>query len=145
VVFRQPERDRLDQLSDDLLEACAVITWEMLRRDWPPKPDASDALERYAAPPDFGGWRGSWGQTAAVLLHSTGFVLHRIECPTIVITGDDDRIVPPINSRILARRIANAELVVLPRAGHAFPLEQPFALCDAVGRLQARCGGVESR
>ncbi len=51
--------------------------------------------------------------------------LPRIKCPTLVITGRNDALVPWENSRILAERIAGAKLVVLEPAGHCFWLEQP--------------------
>ena len=84
------------------------------------------------------GWRGMLGQIGAAAGHSTGFRLGRIRCPVEVIAGDDDRIVPVENSRILARRIPGAALTILPRCGHAFPLERPDALAAAVDRVRAR-------
>jgi poly(3-hydroxyoctanoate) depolymerase len=44
--------------------------------------------------------------------------LHRIATPTLVLTGGADPIVPPLNGRILAVRIPDAELHVVPGAGH---------------------------
>lgn len=38
--------------------------------------------------------------------------------PTFVVNGDDDRMVPTINSRDLAARIPNAKLTIYPDAGH---------------------------
>ena len=46
--------------------------------------------------------------------------LPEITAPTLVITGDCDILVPPENSRILAERIPNARLLVLPGAAHNF-------------------------
>ncbi|MGZ3406142.1 MAG: alpha/beta fold hydrolase [Polyangia bacterium] len=63
-------------------------------------------------------------QMAAILGHSTMHRLDRIHCPTLVVTGTDDRLVPAINSRILHARIPDARLVELPGAGHVFPLER---------------------
>lgn len=76
-------------------------------------------------------------QARAVALHRTERRLSRIEVPTLVLTGDADRLVPPQNSRRLARAIPGARLVELPGAGHCFPLEQPEetvrALLDFLG------------
>lgn len=44
---------------------------------------------------------------------------------TLVMMGEDDRIVPVINGRILAGLIPNARLEILPRAGHLFLLTHP--------------------
>jgi pimeloyl-ACP methyl ester carboxylesterase len=48
--------------------------------------------------------------------------LAQVRCPTLVITGDDDAIVPAGNARLLADRIAGARLVTL-RGGHLFFME----------------------
>ena len=45
--------------------------------------------------------------------------------PTLVMTGDEDRIVPPRNSRTLAQMIPGSTLAVLRGGGHYFFLEQP--------------------
>lgn len=46
-----------------------------------------------------------------------------IKTPTLVIAGSDDQIIPCENSRILARRIPNAELLILDGVGHGYLLE----------------------
>jgi poly(3-hydroxyoctanoate) depolymerase len=51
--------------------------------------------------------------------------LHRIGQPTLVVSGDDDPLVPLQNARILAERIPNARLVVIPGGGHLWMLELP--------------------
>ncbi len=51
--------------------------------------------------------------------------LSQIACPTLVITGAQDKLVPATNSRLLARAIKGSELVVLDHAGHGFWLERP--------------------
>jgi pimeloyl-ACP methyl ester carboxylesterase len=69
--------------------------------------------------------RISLRQLGAVLRHDTDSRLAAIARPTLVITGDADRLVPPGNSAKLARGIPGARLVELPGAGHCFPLERP--------------------
>jgi pimeloyl-ACP methyl ester carboxylesterase len=46
--------------------------------------------------------------------------LQEIKAPTLVICGDQDRLIPYENSRILASRIPGSELVILENAGHGF-------------------------
>jgi 3-oxoadipate enol-lactonase len=46
--------------------------------------------------------------------------LPQIKVPTLVIAGTGDRLIPVENSRILASRIPNAELVLLQGAGHGY-------------------------
>lgn len=59
-------------------------------------------------------------QAQAIMSHDTYERLPQIKAPTLVIAGNADRLVPPDNSKILASRIPNAELVILDNAGHAF-------------------------
>jgi pimeloyl-ACP methyl ester carboxylesterase len=63
-----------------------------------------------------------FGQVGAVLGHSTGRRLGNIRVPTRVITGDQDQLVPPANSRLLSERIPNATLEVLAGVAHGIPL-----------------------
>ena len=57
-------------------------------------------------------------QKAASLNHNSYERLPEIKAPTLVIAGDSDNSIPVENSRILASRIPNAELVILKNAGH---------------------------
>lgn len=50
--------------------------------------------------------------------------LPQISMPTLVITGKDDVLVPPANSKTLAERIPNARLIEFPQAGHLFFIEK---------------------
>jgi 3-oxoadipate enol-lactonase len=46
--------------------------------------------------------------------------LPQIKAPTLVIAGDNDRLIPSENSRLLASRIPGAELAIIKNAGHGF-------------------------
>lgn len=65
------------------------------------------------------------GQVAAVMSHKATHRLHQIKVPTLVITGDADRLVPPANSEILAKHIPGAKLVKVPGGSHGFNFETP--------------------
>ena len=58
--------------------------------------------------------------------------LDELTLPVLVITGDDDRIVPTEQSIRLADELPNAELVVIPECGHVPQEECPLAFMDAV-------------
>jgi 3-oxoadipate enol-lactonase len=68
---------------------------------------------------------GYRGQIAAVLAHDTYDRLPQIRCPTLVLTGDGDRVIPGASSEVLHERIPGARLEVIPASGHLFFLEQP--------------------
>lgn len=56
--------------------------------------------------------------------HDTAERLKSIESPTMVMTGREDRLVPPANARMIAERIPGAVLKELP-GGHVFFIEHP--------------------
>ncbi len=80
--------------------------------------------------------RTFFSQLGAVALHSTGARLRDIRCPTLVVTGDEDLLVPPRNSRILAQGIPGATLEVLPGVGHAIPALDRDVVRRAVARVR---------
>ncbi len=50
--------------------------------------------------------------------------LHRIDIPTLLIWGEDDRVIPFACREAFLREIGQAELLALPRSGHALPIER---------------------
>ena len=63
----------------------------------------------------------SWGQ-------KTPADLSVIKQPVLVANGDEDRMVPTVNTHDLAKRLSNSELVIYPDAGHGgiFQYHQEF-------------------
>ena len=61
--------------------------------------------------------------------------LAAIQCPTLIITGEDDTAQVPTNSQSLAEAIPNARLVRIPGAGHSSSLEAPEAVTQAMREL----------
>lgn len=58
--------------------------------------------------------------------------LAKIQCPTLIISGDDDTAQPPAVSDRMASVIPNARLVRIPACGHSSSLEQPEAVIEAM-------------
>jgi 3-oxoadipate enol-lactonase len=73
-------------------------------------------------------------QAQAIMGHDTYERLPHIKAPTLVLAGDADKLVPVENSRIIASRIPNAELVILKNMGHGFNIEA----ADEVNRVVLR-------
>jgi len=61
----------------------------------------------------------------ASVYHDTVSRLGAIQAPTLVMHGERDAMAPLANAGLLARRIPDAELSIVPRAGHAYLLERP--------------------
>lgn len=73
-------------------------------------------------------------QLYAITRHEADDRLAGLRVPTVILTGDADRLVPAANSAALARRIPGATLVELAGAGHCFPFEQLEQTLDALER-----------
>jgi len=69
--------------------------------------------------------QGAAGQLGALSVFNVKRRLGEIRCPVLAITGSEDRMMPPENSRLLAEGIAGAEHYVVDGAGHSFFLEKP--------------------
>ncbi len=78
---------------------------------------------------------GYFGQLYAISGWTSVPWLHRLPQPTLVLAGDDDPIVPLVNGRILAGRIPDARLHVVPGGGHLFLLEDPSAIAELVAEF----------
>jgi len=77
-----------------------------------------------------------FAQFAAAAGHSTGYWLGDIRCPTVVVAGAEDHVIPPENARVLARRIPGAMLEILPDVGHGIPAVDDQVLVRTVARLR---------
>jgi pimeloyl-ACP methyl ester carboxylesterase len=64
-------------------------------------------------------------QRTAAIGHDTGARLHAISVPTLVVHGEQDRLVPPANGRALAEAIPGARLHVAQGAAHVYPTDAP--------------------
>ena len=65
-----------------------------------------------------------------------------IRQPTLVLTGDDDPIVPPGNSGLLASLIPGSRLTVVPGGGHLMVFDSPAQVAP---HLMAFLGGRDTR
>jgi len=69
--------------------------------------------------------KGAEAQMAALSVFNVKRRLAEIRCPVLVITGSEDRMMPPENSRLLSEGIPGAELYTVEGAGHGFYQEKP--------------------
>jgi 3-oxoadipate enol-lactonase len=59
-------------------------------------------------------------------------LLAQIDKPTLILHGADDQLIPPAEAQVMSATIPNAQLHVLPEAGHLLNMEQPEAFNEAV-------------
>lgn len=80
------------------------------------------------------------GYLLAMLAMDLRPCLEQMSVPATVLVGTRDRLTPPRLARQLAAGLPDAELVVLPGAGHMLPLEEPDRIIDAIRRTSRRAG-----
>jgi 3-oxoadipate enol-lactonase len=98
-----------------------------------------ELLERFIAKKsadvqDMAGYRA---QIAAVLGHDTYDRLPDVRAPTLILTGDDDRVIPAASSDVLHERIPGSTMHVIEGAGHLFFIEKPS---EALRQLEVFLG-----
>ncbi len=133
AIMPAPEVLRvLKNTSDIAAERNALLIRMMFPRGWlkknfeyirsimrGPLPEASDeSVRRQGAAWDV--WEGSFSRLAAIIQ------------PTLVITGDEDVLVRPENSRMLAAHMPHARLEILKGCGHGAMYQEPAMLAKIV-------------
>jgi pimeloyl-ACP methyl ester carboxylesterase len=78
-------------------------------------------------------------------LDETGSLEPLRAIPTLVLTGDKDKLIPKEHSELIVERLGGAEngtveFVVIPDAGHMVPLEKPDEVTGALSALLRRVG-----
>jgi 3-oxoadipate enol-lactonase len=100
--------------------------------------DWADAFKADRTPPSV-----FFRQLLAAACHSTGRRLKDLRIPVMVMTGMEDILVPPINSRRIANRVPHADLELLPNVGHAVPVLDREVITrglTALARLEREMG-----
>ncbi|MGQ9717156.1 MAG: alpha/beta fold hydrolase [Anaerolineae bacterium] len=107
---------------------------EFARSAWhDPSKLTPEIWEGYAKPLRAENWdRALWEVTRASHPLNLPERLAEVTAPALVITGDDDRIVPTEQSIRLAGEIPGAQLVVIPECGHVPQEECPAPFLEAL-------------
>jgi pimeloyl-ACP methyl ester carboxylesterase len=66
-------------------------------------------------------------QAAAVAAHDAYDRLNQVSAPTLVVHGEQDKVIRPANALVLAEKIPGAELQLWPDAGHMYIIDEPKA------------------
>jgi len=106
----------------------SALAWSQYTREHRPHVVRNNQRETESSDPD------AWARAArAVIDHDTRADLGRIAVPTLLVWGEEDRLIPPTPaSTVLAEKIPDSELVVIRDAGHLVNLEQPDAFDQAL-------------
>jgi len=66
-----------------------------------------------------------YGRSCDALAAAIPADVSRIDCPTLLVTGDEDAVAPPQSVRMIGDRIAGSRVEVLRGCGHWAPIEMP--------------------
>ncbi|MBT8217474.1 MAG: alpha/beta fold hydrolase [Acidimicrobiia bacterium] len=59
-------------------------------------------------------------------------LLSAISVPTLVVSGEEDGLIPPLDSHEMSTAIPDSEFLVISGAGHLTPIERPDAFTEAL-------------
>ena len=71
-------------------------------------------------------------------LDETGSLAPLRDIPTLVLTGDRDKMIPKEHSELIVERLPGCEFVVVPDSGHLVLLEKPDEVSAALSALLRR-------
>nr|WP_233521381.1 alpha/beta hydrolase [Streptomyces triticagri] len=69
---------------------------------------------------------------------------HFADVPVLVLAGDQDLVTPSEHSEAIGDALPDAELVIVPDAGHLVMMEHPETVTDRLADLLTRAGAVAS-
>jgi len=141
-LFRTPQFTRIGPLLARNLGGQAGT--DFIRTAWSdPSKITSATLEGYRTPLRVKDWdKALWLLTIAPRPKDVPGVVSTIAAPTLFMTGDDDRVVPPEDTARAAELLKEAKLVTIENSGHIPHEEQPAAFVGAVNAfLDEAMGG----
>ncbi len=72
---------------------------------------------------------------AAAAAHDAGHALRAVNAPTLILSGEHDRLIAPGTQARLLRHIPDARQVTIPGAGHDLTLDRPRLTAERVARF----------
>lgn len=130
-LLQTPQMDRLGPLLARTIATRGEAFLESAYHD--PSLVTEEVMAGYKRPLQVEDWdRALWELTKASRPLQLDQQVDRVAVPTLVITGDDDRIVPTEESLRLAEEIPGARLVVIEECGHLPQEECPGEFLEAV-------------
>jgi pimeloyl-ACP methyl ester carboxylesterase len=117
-------------VQDTLVSRAALLPEESIRAMFPYIYDPTTPDERLEADvrvrlADYPDPKVYMGQLAGIQSWQGCDRLNGIDVPTMILHGENDRLVPPANARILARHIEGSRVCMIPDASHVFTTDAP--------------------
>lgn len=133
-LMLDPEHPPLDIIVVPGDEIIGLLTSdpEVLRGRLPAEPDMDFVGDRYREATTFA--RLHWERPYDRKLPR---YLHRLKMPTMIVWGEEDKLVPVEQSSAWKRHVPHADIKVYPGAGHLVHLERPEVVKEIEGFLAA--------
>lgn len=124
----------IDRWGPRLARVAASGADRLLERSWhDPSQLTEEVRRRYREAREVIGWeQGLWWLVRSSASFGVAERPEALELPVLLVTGDDDRVVPTEDSQQLADLVDGAQLVVLEDTGHVPHEESPDAFVAAV-------------
>lgn len=106
------------------------------------RPDVIARLQRTIEATSMEGFVGCAGVVRDL---NQAALLPMINTPTLVITGEDDRAIAPAQSNLIAARIGDAVLTLIPQSGHLCAVDQPGVFLRALQAFLRQHPAAHSR
>ncbi len=135
-ILKTPQMNRLGPLVSRQLQARGTDFIELAWHN--PSKITPEIFDGYQKPLQAENWdKALWFLTVASQESGLANRLNELTLPVLVITGDDDRIVPTEQSLRLADELPNATLKVIAQSGHLPHEERPAEFVQAVTEFLA--------
>ncbi len=106
-----------------------VSNFNALKKNLPEKPDTDFIGARYREATSFA--RLFWEHPTDPKFPR---YLHRVNMPTLIVWGEEDKLIPVQHAQAWRKLIPNSEVMIVKEAGHVVHLDKPETI-DAIGRF----------
>ena len=126
-----PEHPTLDiiAVSGEAIAPMLVSNFDVLKQRLPETPDLDFVGARYREATSFA--RLFWEHPTDPKLPRH---LHRVTMPTLIVWGDEDKLIPVQQAQVWHELIRNSEVMVVKGAGHMVQLDKPETV-DAIAKF----------
>ena len=130
-VFSIPQ---INHIGPALVSSIATSGLDLLYLSYnDPESVTEETLAGYTQPLKVIGWeKAFWEFNKAPRDTGVSDRLAEIKIPTLVLTGDNDQVVPTVDSVTVAGLISGSELLIIPKTGHLPNEESPEEFAKAV-------------
>lgn len=130
-LLKTPQMNRLGPLLVRDIQSSGL---DIIKQAWhDPTKISAETMQGYTKPLQVEHWdKALWYLTTSSRESELANQLNQFTLPTLIITGDDDRIVPTELSVRLASEMPNSQLVVIPQSGHVPQEETPQEFMQAI-------------